>query len=102
MQLIKTKLMLFSNFIDIFIIVVISIFAIIVQLLLHELPCPLCLLQRIGVLAIGFGYILNLIFGTRVQHYAYSTLASIVTLFIALRQIMLHIVPGSGYYGISN
>ena len=35
------------------------------QLLLHELPCPLCLLQRILFAALAVGPILNIRFGPR-------------------------------------
>lgn len=27
------------------------------QLVMHELPCPLCLLQRIGLIIAGFGFL---------------------------------------------
>jgi hypothetical protein len=91
--------MLLSNAIDIFAVVSISLAAVLVQIFMHELPCPLCLLQRIGIMAIGFGYLMNIMFGNRIVHYAYSTLAAVITLLIAIRQILLHIVPGSGYYG---
>ena len=39
------------------------------QLVLGELPCPLCLLQRVGFVAVGFGLALNLIYGPRPSHY---------------------------------
>ena len=33
------------------------------QFALYELPCPLCLLQRVGFVAVGFGLGLNLLYG---------------------------------------
>lgn len=69
------------------------------QILLHELPCPLCLLQRLGFLAVSFGLILNLRFGFRPSHYAITLLSALYTAFVALRQIALHVVPGTGSYG---
>ncbi len=39
--------------------------AYIFQFVLHELPCPLCLLQRIGMLGAAFGLLLNVRFGLR-------------------------------------
>ncbi|AHB99270.1 hypothetical protein M973_07510 [Francisella orientalis LADL 07-285A] len=30
------------------------------QFIMGEIPCPLCLLQRLGLLAIGFGFLLNM------------------------------------------
>ena len=47
------------------------------QLLLHELPCPLCLLQRILFALLAIGPILNIRFGPRPSHYALSLLAAV-------------------------
>lgn len=69
------------------------------QLILNELPCPLCLLQRIGFLYIAFGFLLNLRFGIRPSHYAVALISAVYTSFVALRQIALHVVPGTGSYG---
>ncbi|PWL04715.1 disulfide bond formation protein B, partial [Candidatus Liberibacter asiaticus] len=30
------------------------------QIILHEIPCPLCLLQRVGIIMIGIGFLFNL------------------------------------------
>lgn len=99
MRLLASKIVVFSNIIDLLGVFVISTMAILIQLFFHELPCPLCLLQRIGLMGIAFGYILNILYGNRANHYAYSSIAAIVTAFISMRQILLHIVPGSGGYG---
>jgi hypothetical protein len=48
------------------------------QLLLHELPCPLCLLQRLQFTLLAIGPILNVRWGPRPSHYALSLLAAIV------------------------
>ncbi|MDF2867477.1 MAG: dsbB 1 [Gammaproteobacteria bacterium] len=69
------------------------------QLVLHELPCPLCLLQRVGFIGIAFGFLMNLRFGLRPSHYAIVLLSALFTSFVALRQIALHVVPGTGAYG---
>lgn len=69
------------------------------QYVLNELPCPLCLLQRVGFFCIAFGYLLNLRFGLRPSHYSIVILSAVFTSFVALRQIALHVVPGSGSYG---
>ncbi len=39
------------------------------QLVRHELPCPICLLQRAGLIIAGFGFLFNLCFGLRGIHY---------------------------------
>jgi len=69
------------------------------QLLLDELPCPLCLLQRIQFAMLAVGPILNVRFGPRPSHYAVSLLAAIAGAAFATRQILLHIMPGDPGYG---
>lgn len=69
------------------------------QFYLNELPCPLCLLQRVGFLGITVGLLMNLRFGLRPSHYTIVLVSALFTSFVALRQIVLHIVPGTGSYG---
>ncbi len=69
------------------------------QIIYHELPCPLCLYQRLGFFGIALGFLLNLRFGFRPSHYAVVILSAVYTSFVSLRQIALHIVPGTGSYG---
>lgn len=87
------------NAIDLIGLAIILLMAFAMQFLFKELPCPLCLLQRVGLIAIGFGFLLNIRYHIRTSHYALSLLAAVYTAFVALRQICLHIVPGSGFYG---
>ncbi len=87
------------NVLDVFGIAFILVMAFAFQIIMKDLPCPLCLLQRFGFLAMGFGSALNLLYGFRASHYALSIVASIYTAFVALRQIALHVVPGTGGYG---
>jgi disulfide bond formation protein DsbB len=69
------------------------------QLLLHELPCPLCLLQRIQFAVLAIGPILNVRWGPRPSHYALSLLAAAVGAAFSTRQVLLHIMPGDAGYG---
>ena len=69
------------------------------QLLLGELPCPLCLLQRIQFALLAIGPILNVRFGPRPSHYAASLLVAAAGAAFAMRQILLHILPGDPGYG---
>src|SRR5712692_8803092 len=69
------------------------------QLLLQELPCPLCLLQRVEFAMLAIGPMLNVRFGPRPSHYAVSLLAAIAGAVVAMRQILLHIMPGDPGYG---
>src|SRR6187455_882415 len=69
------------------------------QLLLNELPCPLCLLQRIQFAMLAVGPILNVRFGPRPSHYALSLLTAVAGAAFAMRQVLLHIMPGDPGYG---
>ena len=69
------------------------------QLWLNELPCPLCLLQRIQFAVLAIGPILNVRYGPRPSHYAVSLFAAIVGATVAIRQVLLHIMPGDPGYG---
>ncbi|MES2998328.1 MAG: disulfide bond formation protein B [Pseudomonadota bacterium] len=73
--------------------------AFVLQIDLHELPCPLCLLQRIGILGIAFGFLLNVQFKIQPGHYTLSLLAALLTASISIRQIFLHVMPGDPGYG---
>jgi disulfide bond formation protein DsbB len=69
------------------------------QFILQELPCPLCLLQRILFAALAVGPILNIRFGIRPSHYAMSLLAAVAGAVASTRQVLLHIMPGDAGYG---
>ena len=90
-----------SNLFEFLAIVFILLIALAIQIFLKELPCPLCLLQRIGFIGIAYGLLLNFRFGFRPSHYAIALLSGIFTSLVALRQIILHVVPGTGAYGSS-
>lgn len=78
---------------------VVLAFAFADQVIYGDLPCPLCILQRAGFAAVGFGLVLNLRFGPRPSHYGIMILAAVVGGSVSLRQIALHVVPGTGAYG---
>ena len=87
------------NAIGLMAIVTVLALAFIDQLWFRDLPCPLCILQRAGFTAAGVGIALNLIFGPRPSHYGMTILGASVGASISIRQILLHIVPGTGSYG---
>ncbi len=93
------KLDIFCNVVELTGIVTILLLAFAFQIIYHELPCPLCLYQRLGFFGIALGFLLNLRFGFRPSHYAVVILSALYTSFVALRQIALHVVPGTGAYG---
>jgi disulfide bond formation protein DsbB len=69
------------------------------QLWLNELPCPLCLLQRLLFALLAVGPLLNVRHGPRPSHYALSLLAAAAGAAVAMRQILLHIMPGDPGFG---
>jgi disulfide bond formation protein DsbB len=69
------------------------------QLWFRDLPCPLCILQRAGFIAAGFGLALNLLFGPRPSHYGVMILGASMGAAMSMHQILLHIVPGTGSFG---
>lgn len=73
--------------------------AYIFQFYYKEIPCPLCMLQRLGMIGVACGELLNFKFGIQVKHYALSLLSAIFGGAVALRQICLHICPGEKPFG---
>jgi disulfide bond formation protein DsbB len=69
------------------------------QLWFRDLPCPICILQRAGFIAAGFGIALNLIFGPRPSHYGLAIIGAVVGGIMSADQVLHYIVPGSGSYG---
>ena len=87
------------NALGLYVIALVLVIAFAAQLVLGELPCPLCLLQRIQFAMLAVGPILNVRFGPRPSHYAVSLLTAIAGAGFAMRHILLHIVPGDAGYG---
>ena len=69
------------------------------QIVLGELPCPLCVLQRAAFTAVGLGLVLNICDRPRPSHYAIVILSAVVGGAVSARQTALHIIPGTGTYG---
>lgn len=74
-------------------------FAIFYQLAFHDLACPLCLLQRLGFIGVGLGYVLNLQIRFDSSHYAVIYLSSLFILVASLLQIFFHIAPNDPGFG---
>lgn len=94
----KEKWFLFLNMIELLGVLFILFLAFAFQFIFHELPCPLCLLQRVGLIGVCVGLLLNLRFYAHPSHYALAMLSALLTAFVALRQVALHVVPGTGAY----
>jgi disulfide bond formation protein DsbB len=87
------------NALGLYAIALVLIVAFAAQLILHELPCPLCLLQRIQFALLAVGPVLNIRFGPRPSHYALSLFVAAAGAAFAMRQVLLHIMPGDPGYG---
>jgi disulfide bond formation protein DsbB len=70
------------------------------QFSVGEQPCPLCLVQRSGMIGLAVGPLLNLLWGIRARNYAISILAAFTGGAGSVRQVFLHIAnpldPGYG------
>jgi disulfide bond formation protein DsbB len=65
-----------------------------------EQPCPLCIVQRSGMIGLAVGPMLNLLWGMNARNYALSILAAVVGAAGSTRQILLHIAdPNDPGYG---
>jgi len=69
------------------------------QLWFRDRPCPICILQRAGFIAAGFGLALHLIFGPRPSHYGLAIIGAMVGGVMSADQVLHYIVPGTGSYG---
>jgi hypothetical protein len=59
----------------------------------------LCLLQRVAIVGVAFGLLLNLRYGPQPSSYGIMLLAALFGMAVAGRQVLLHIAPGTGSYG---
>jgi disulfide bond formation protein DsbB len=81
------------NFIGLMAMAGVLLGAYIYQFAYRELPCTLCLLQRLAMFAVGFGAAMNLMLGPDPRHYGVCLVSAVFGMSISLRQTMLHIDP---------
>lgn len=62
-----------------------------------ELPCPLCLLERLALLGVCFGILLNFRSGFSYQNTGFTLLAALFLLVVSVRQSLLDIYPRPGH-----
>jgi disulfide bond formation protein DsbB len=67
--------------------------AYIYQFSYRELPCTLCQLQRVAMVAVAFGAAMNLVLGPQPRHYGVCLVSAMFGLAISIRQTLLHINP---------
>jgi len=74
-------------------------YAFVDQLYFGVLPCPLCLMQRMGFVIIGFALVLNIRCGAHSAHYGWGIIGGLVGMMVSLRQVFLHVLPGDKGFG---
>lgn len=62
-----------------------------------ELPCPLCLLERLAMFGICFGIIHNFRYGFSYRNTGISLLFTVLLLLVSSRQTLLDITPRPGH-----
>ena len=71
--------------------------AMILQYYGGEIPCPLCLLQRVAMFGVCFGIILHFRHGYSARNAGFSMLFALLLLIISARQTLLDIYPRPGH-----
>ncbi|MGG5820453.1 disulfide bond formation protein B [Falsiroseomonas sp. HW251] len=71
--------------------------ALVMQFAFGELPCPLCLLERVAMFGVGFAVVQNFRNGFNERMTGLALIFAVVLLVIATRQSMLDIEPRPGH-----
>lgn len=96
-----SQLHLIGNTLGLVVICFLLIFTFLDQFLYHDLPCPLCLLQRVGFITVGLCFCMNLSLGIKPSHYGLMILGSLLALGVSLRQTYIHLlIPNDPGYGM--
>ncbi len=81
------------NFVGMIVMIGVLLSAYIYQFYYRELPCTLCLLQRVAMIGVAFGAAMNVMLGPDPRHYAVCLVSAAFGGAISLRQTLLHINP---------
>ena len=71
--------------------------AMVLQFAAGEIPCPLCLLQRVAMFGICFGIIRHVRTGYDGRNVGIGSMWALYLLLISVRQVLLNIVPRPGH-----
>lgn len=72
-------------------------FAMVLQYRSGEIPCPLCLLQRVAMFGVCFGIIKHFRKGYSARNDGLSMLFALFLLIVSVRQVLLDITPRPGH-----
>ncbi len=81
------------NFIGLLAMIGVLLGAYVYQFSYRELPCTLCQLQRVAMVAVAFGAAMNVMFGPDPRHYGVCLVSALLGLGVSIRQSLLHINP---------
>jgi disulfide bond formation protein DsbB len=81
------------NFIGMTAMIAVLVGGYVYQFAYRELPCTLCQLQRLAMLAIAFGAAMNVMLGPDPRHYGVCLVSALFGGAVSLRQMFLHINP---------
>jgi hypothetical protein len=95
----QNKFHYLGNVFGLLIICAILVLSFIDQLIGHDFPCPLCLLQRTAFVGIGLCLCMNIKNGIKTSNYGLMLLTSVLGFSVALRQVFLHVAPGDPGFG---
>ena len=71
--------------------------AMVFQYVLGEIPCPLCLLQRVAMFGVCFGVILHFRHGSSARNDGFCLLFAMFLLIVSARQTLIDIYPRPGH-----
>jgi disulfide bond formation protein DsbB len=102
-----TRLYLAAATLNVWVLVLVLAAAFAVQLIVGELPCPLCVMQRVALMLVALGPLHILL---RARHDALTVrdaavgngiaiLAALLGAIASGRQVLLHILPGDAGFG---
>lgn len=80
-----------------YVIAAILVAAMAYQYLNQEIPCPLCLLQRLALFGVAFGIAQNFRSGYSDRNTGWSLLFTLFLLIVSVRQTLINIYPREGH-----
>jgi len=81
------------NFVGLMVMVGVLLGAYVYQFYYRELPCTLCLLPRVAMIAVAFGAAMNVMLGPNPRYYGVCLVSAAFGGAISIRQTLLHINP---------
>lgn len=87
------------NLLFIFVIFAVLLSASLYQFTRYVPPCPLCILQKLGMIGIAASLLMNCKFGIKAQHYGLAILSALIGRIFSLKQISMHVCPEFPTYG---